>query len=63
MQTVDSKFNIREDIIIFWRSQNTVHAIGYKSRLARKVARSTSTAKSLAAAGVVDRFTYFQHLL
>lgn len=63
MQMKDEKTNVREGIIIFRRSQNIVHAIGWVSRLARRVARSTSTAELLAAADAVDKLTFFKYLL
>lgn len=63
MQAHNDKTNVREGIIIFRRSHSIVHAVGWMSRLARRVARSTSTAELLAAADAVDRLTYFKHLL
>lgn len=55
--------NVREGIIILRRSGDCVHAISWVSRLARRVARSTSTAELLAASDAVDRLTYLNHIL
>lgn len=63
MQSHEEKSNVRQGILIFRRSGDIVHPIAWLSRLARRVARSTSTAELLAAADAVDRVTYLKHLL
>lgn len=62
IQTWDKRTNVREGIILFWKSYNIVHAIRWIKRLARRVARSTSTAELLADADAFERITYFKHL-
>lgn len=59
----DSKTNVREGILIFRRSDDIIHPIGWTSRLARRVARSTSTAELLSAADAVDQITYLNTVL
>ena len=63
MHQLADKTNVREGIIIFRRSGTIVHAISWMSRLARRVARSTSTAELLAAADAVDMVTHLKHVL
>lgn len=63
MQTQNKKVNVRGGIIIFRRSGRVIHPIAWLYRLARRVARSTSTAELHAAADAVDRVAYLKHQL
>lgn len=63
MRTTDDKTNVREGIILFRRCGEVVHTIEWTSRLAKRVARSTSTAELFAAGEAVNKITYFKHLV
>lgn len=51
---------VHEGIILIRRNEKVVHIIEWTSRLAKRIARSTSTAKLLATADAVDMLTYFK---
>lgn len=51
-----------ESKIVFCQSGHTAYAIVWSSRISRRVSRSTSTAKVLAAGNAVDQMTNLKHL-
>lgn len=63
LRTTDEKTNVLVGLILFWRSGEILHAIGWTSELARRVAHSTSTAEIFSAADNTDKLTYFKHLV
>lgn len=57
------KTKVREGIVLSRQNQTGFHAISWMSRIARKVAQSTSTAELLAATDAVNKRTYYKHHL
>lgn len=62
MQTQNERVNVKEGILIFRQSVNTVRPIAWWCSLGRRIAWSTSTAKPLAAPDAVDREMFLKHL-
>lgn len=63
MNVLNEKTNVKEGISILRRSNNIVNAIGWVSRLERRVERSTSTAEFLATADAADQLAYLKLLM
>lgn len=63
MQIKAPKTNVREDIIFYPRSQNIVLPIGWIPQLASRIARSTGTAKVIAASDIENNLFLFKYPL